>query len=243
MRLIVFVSILCCLCFHTVAQDSLKASSRDWTTELNVNPFQGSISLNNAVNQIKVRRFISDELALRIAFVTNFIKETGDVSNVYGNNPIDMSEEKKKSLLGLNFGIERHFKGTKRLSPYFGGEFLIHNKGAKHEVNDINYDFTIENAWLTYQYDPQTGYGNYAFAEQASVMVGISAIAGFDFYIAKNFYFGYEFTYGILRTKYKKVAVESTGDSIVPEDYPDIDNKSFSFGASLVNGIRLGFVF
>ena len=79
LALIVFTSSL------VLSQDTLKTSPHSWTAELNINPLQGQISLNNAVNQIKVRYFKSNNFAYRLAFSLNNIKRDDSQNSSYVN--------------------------------------------------------------------------------------------------------------------------------------------------------------
>lgn len=242
---IFLTSVLAAASVVCYAQDSLKATAGRWATELNVNPFQGNISLNNAVNQIKFRKFKANGNVMRLAFSLNTTSQSEDVSNIYGNNPIDRSERQTQSTIGLSIGSEKHFAGTKRLSPYIGFDVSLFNKSSKHVIEDDDFEVTVKNAWYTerFIYDPPYSYYITELNEKGFVSVSVNAVIGFDYYIAKNFYFGYEFLYGVGYTKFKKIKVESTGDSPIADDFPDIDAREFTAGAKLLNGFRLGFVF
>ncbi|HEX8378158.1 MAG TPA: hypothetical protein VF602_10080, partial [Pedobacter sp.] len=83
------------IAFSTYAQSSdtatdgttLKAEAKSWSTELNVNPFKGELSLNNSLNQIKFRKFISENMALRIGVNANNVKKETENNYPYGTNP------------------------------------------------------------------------------------------------------------------------------------------------------------
>lgn len=92
----------------------------------------------------------------------------------------------------------------------------------------------IKGAW----YGSQQGY-----IERGYHQGGLNLLAGFDYYIAKNFYFGYEMAWGYSTKKYKDVEV--TYKPVPEEDNPlgETDIKEVKFGATLLNGIRLGFIF
>lgn len=115
------------------SQGTLKAVKGKYTTELNVNPFEGEVSFNNLLNQIKIRTFISDQYALRLAFNTDFIKNVNDAENVYGPAPYKSEQTQKSATIGVNFGIEKHFPGTQRLSPYIGAEVFYGNKSSSQQ--------------------------------------------------------------------------------------------------------------
>jgi hypothetical protein len=222
-------------------QDSLKVTRGHLTTELNVNPFQGELSLNNALNQIKVRYFLDDNVALRIGLSHNSRKSKIENSNAYGTNPFSNDNDKKTSTVGLNFGVEKHFNGTKRLSPYLGAELTAATKSSSQTISSRSptsipgtIETNIKGAW-------QIAGSNLGYEERAFFQYGLNLVGGFDFYVAKHLYLGYEIAYSVRQTKYKTIEVTTKPTSNNPA--PDSSQKDFSTGPNLINGIRVGFVF
>lgn len=218
--------------------DTLKAKARNFATELNVNPFQGNLSLNNALQQIKVRYFIKEQLALRVAFNASSKKSNNDASNPYGSFPIKVKNERKSFLSGINVGLEKHFSGTKRLSPYIGGEINFAVKNSSQKMTNGTTETDVKGAWML----PSYGGG---YEERGFVKYGISGVCGFDYYFAKNFYFGYEFAFQISKTKFKDIDVTYKGSGVPTPATPatNYDDRETVIGPSLLNGIRLGFIF
>ncbi|PZR41394.1 MAG: hypothetical protein DI538_01300 [Azospira oryzae] len=226
----------------TKAAESAKAVKGNVTTELNVNLFQGDLKLNNALQQIKVRYFIKEGLALRIGFNFTSSKDNSDVSNPYGNSPYTYTNTSKTSTVSLNGGIEKHFKGTKRLSPYVGAELSLANKSSSQETSTGNSTLKVKGAWQTYTYN---GNGLTAtYSERAYFKFGVNLVCGFDYYFAKNFYAGYEFLFQFNTTNYKDIDVTSTPTANQPSTpTPRYDDSESFVGPSLINGIRIGFIF
>lgn len=221
-------------------QDSIKAAHRNFLTELNVNLFQGQLSLNNALNQVKFRYFTSDRSALRIGFTVDAKKLVDDASNVYGTNPTNYSDTRTSTLIGINFGIEHHFRGTKRLSPYIGGELTFGIKSSKHVKENSGLTTTIKGAWQTTEYY-SSGYSYSAYtAERAFVSYGLNMIMGFDFYVARKLFIGYEMQFGFTRKSFSDLEITGSGSTSTTPDY---DSSEFSFGPRIINGIRVGYVF
>ena len=102
----------------------------------------------------------------------------------------------------LRPGYEKHFDGTKRLSPYIGGELIIgwHTSTFKSESQSAaEIQETISK--------------NFSTSDRFSI--GIGALAGLDFYIAQNLFLGLEFNYSIqyyklLDEKFTNVGGEET---------------------------------
>lgn len=241
--------------YPTYAQDTLKTCAKQWTAELNVNPFQGQISLNNALNQIKVRYFATNDLAYRLAFNVNNLRKENGLSNVYGTNPIENSDIKKSTSFGINLGIEKHLTGTRRLSPYLGAEIAFGMKFSNETIDTKQSTTEIKGGWQTTQMVPYSnGNGTYYYTTVINTEIGyqsygINLVTGFDYYISRNFFFGYEMLLGYNYTKYKKVETtvtpkpgqDSQGGSNA--SYPDQTGKEHSFGPKIINGIRLGYSF
>src|SRR5690349_5082860 len=69
---------------NVVQPNEFKVNAKNFTTELNVNLFQGSLSLNNALQQIKVRYFVGNGWAYRFAVNFNSQKSSNGSSSPYG---------------------------------------------------------------------------------------------------------------------------------------------------------------
>lgn len=234
-------------------QSDLKPSKGSIATELNVNPFNGEINLNNSLNQIKVRLFTKDDIAVRFGLNIKNEKHTLDQNQPYGSTPVRIKDEKTSTTLGLNLGLEKHFKGSRRVSPYIGADISIENHSAKHEKINGQATTTLKNIWHNVVTIPTYSQYNSSIIYQtidtpdnnAYFSYGLNIFTGFDFYIVKNFFFGYEFNLGFTQTNYKKPELIITGpnsNNINNNNY-DYDNKSFSVGPRLLNGIRLGYNF
>ncbi len=222
------------------SEKSLKPTTRNLTTELNVNPFNGQISLNNSLNQIKFRYFTSPTVALRLGFNVSRIDSVNNASNPYGTNSYFSNDEKKATTIGVNLGVEKHFTGTRRLSPYIGADFSISERSSGEVIANNQSTTTVTNAWYYTYYNngttitqiQQPGYTRY----------GLNLFTGFDFYIARHFFFGYEFDYNISSTKWKQICIVTTPSGINTGNATN-KNTSTTFGPSLINGIRLGYSF
>lgn len=225
------------------SQDTLKITASRFSTELNFNPLNGSFTLNNANAQIKIRKFISDRKALRIAITTSFLQNGNSANSNYGSNPIDKSVSQKSFMTALNIGTEKHLKGTRRISPYIGWELGFAIKNSKEIDKDKSNKTTIKGAWWSTQvyYNGNYSYLSTSFIERGFWSLGGNIVAGFDYYVAKDFYFGVELVFGLDYYKYSTIDVSSTQNT--GSTYPNYDSDSWRFGPKLLNGLRVGFVF
>ncbi|WP_159730580.1 hypothetical protein [Sphingobacterium sp. 18053] len=224
--------------------EGVKSRKGSFVTELNFNPFKGNLSLNNALNQIKGRYFVQDDLALRLGIGINVLDSAANYGNPYGTNGYFNSNTKKSTGFDVNFGIEKHFKGSSRLSPYIGFDLSIGSKSSKQELSTSAYTMNLKNAWMEVIYQ-QTNNGYYSSMQlvpNAYTRFGAYAVAGFDFYVSKGLFVGYEFNLGYLQTKYKKPDITVTGTDPGYGSYIS-ENKTKTFKSSLVNGLRVGYAF
>lgn len=240
---IIGVVIVLCMTFQAISQDVVSKGEKKWGTELNFNPFNGSLSLNNSTGQIKVRRFLNGEIALRAGITLSWQNFNEEERQKYTTNPYKTSDKKQSLQTILNLGFEKHFLSGKHLSPYIGAEVGFGFKKSKHEM-ELNYSKrTIKGAWQKYMYDGQYYYQT--FEENNYISAGANLLAGFDFYVVENLYFGYEFGFG---AEYKKFGIiEITQDedfsSYNENPLPETKSSSWRLAPNLINGIRIGYNF
>lgn len=219
---------------------SLKATAGSFATELNFNPFNGEISLNNSLNQIKVRYFAKSDLALRLGFNVSTDNALTDNQQPYGTDNYRFKDKKSSTTIGVNAGVEKHFKGTRRLSPYVGFDLTFTNKSMNQELIEGESILDVKGGWYQTSYN-NTGYPIRSVAGYGFKRYGAALICGFDFYMAANFFFGYEFSLGFDQTDFDEITLTQRGNPTSnPNNYTE--NSSSSFGPRVMNGIRLGYV-
>ena len=223
---------------------SFKAKKGNFLTELNINPFKGNLSLNNSLNQIKGRYFIKDGLALRLGVSVNVLDSTFSSGAPYAADSYFISTATKQSAADFNIGVEKHFRGTNRLSPYVGMDLSWGRQRSRNNVTTNASTVDIKNGYLdrAVVYDHNGYINHFTLIPNGYTRFGALAVAGFDFYIAKSFFVGYEFNFGYSRLKYRTPEVVSVGENGGIGDL--ISNSSVtSFKSSLMNGIRIGYTF
>lgn len=205
--------------FSAQAQDSLSVFTSDLkpvagnrTAEVSFN-FESGTFLNGG--QLRFRKFSTNTKAMRLGISARF------------DNDLDPDHEQtaKYGNIRITPGIERHFAGTKRLSPYIGAELPLSYAYSSYEDETK----AIKGAW----YD-----GNH---NRANIGVGLNALAGVDLYLIKNFYVGFEFGAGISYRNYQKIEIDFKEDFY--EDRKIDGENNISFDTFSSGGLRLGFVF
>lgn len=220
------------------------------TSGTNTNYASGTSSYTSPNSQLKFRYFLADQLAVRIGanFGTSSMKETKTDSDP--TNPQTGTIKASYSKIMFNLGVEKHFEGSERLSPYVGADLLLSFTNVKETGTDVNYvsggyskgdNYTIKGATnhsaifgapSTSPYTPQVGSG-----------IGLRAVVGADFYFVPKVYLGTEFGLGFLASSQKKVQTSGVMGGTQMQVADTEGAKTFNFGPAMVAGLRLGFVF
>ena len=278
------------LCFATVKAQPYKQAGGENNLQLLFAPFGSNpVSLNEGITY---RRFLKDgKIAARLSLSissqknTDVIQRAGDTINypksidlfgpffnsykvTTGENPEAKSVNK---VSGFSFrpGIEKHFEGTDRLSPYIGAEIVFSRSKTKFTRDTllmgdystgVFYDTTTANItvsapWTTKSLNSSWG----------SKTFGVNLIAGMDFYFSKNLSLGAEFGFGFYSTKnddYKSEYVDVTTTAPITgpdangvsstnvtrtstiKSYPSQDKgKESGFGPNVTARLKLGWLF
>lgn len=209
----------------------LKAEKNDFTAEFGL-----SGGLNNAdfvLNEgnaglLRGRYFFKDDLAVRLGFSLGFDHSKQNIYNLLETEK-GTSVTNTSSFL-INAGIEKHFKGTNRLSPYVGADLLFGISG--NHVENTNTD---GNVYVNNMSMETKGPGAVSF--------GLRALVGADYYFTKHVYLGAEAGLGFLYgTEGKTTTTVTLGNATTTITHKSA-GSSFTLNPSVITGIRVGFVF
>jgi hypothetical protein len=174
---------------------------------------------------IKYRSFSSETSAMRVAVFVGLQSST-DVMLGGSDGETEMNSKSGSFDISVRPGLEKHFTGTDKLSPYIGGEVLI---GFSSESQiDENYDFFEDEI-----YEETTKNGSLTF--------GLNALAGVDYYFAQNIYLGAEFGFGFSFESMNDTKFESTQNDV--DDVTSPNGSGINLGPNAVGQIRLGWLF
>ena len=147
----------------------------------------------NALNQgVKYRTFKKSELlAYRVTALVGFnnFSQSFDAVNASGDD-VELKDKFNEWAIQLRPGFEKHFTGTKRLSPYVGLEAILGFGANSYSSEYLNGD-DIETI-------TEKNMNNNDFL--AGFTFGAGALAGFDYYVAKDLYLGLEVNYAFTFT-------------------------------------------
>ncbi|MFT2007097.1 hypothetical protein ACMA1I_00340 [Pontibacter sp. 13R65] len=208
-------ALLLTITFGAQAQDggsNLKATAGSTTAEVGINLNNGTFLQRG---QIRLRSFATDEMAYRLGVGLS-------------HDATKLNDDAKTSNTSVTIapGVEKHFAGTNRLSPYVGAELPISFSGARYEDNNI----LVRGANSSSGNDKRGAFG-----------LGLNVVAGMDFYIAQNFFTGFEFGAGFGYRKDRDVKVEYKSGGPSDETIDGYHNTSFNIFST--GGIRIGYAF
>ncbi|MBZ0205805.1 MAG: hypothetical protein K8H89_05735 [Flavobacteriales bacterium] len=220
----------------TEAQAQYRPAGGEKNLELMVAPLGGSpITMAG----IKYRKFNSATKAMRMGVFLGFDNKT-TITQDENSETKALELKKKESSITITVqpGIEKHMAGTERLSPYFGG-YLDLSYTTKNKKDETDLVLTNGNHELGYD---QTKSG--------SLGIGLNAVAGFDYYLAKSIYLGTELGFGLSTTMPMANKTESvvpnddnTGTKTVSGDGKKDNVSKFQVGPNVVGQLRLGWLF
>lgn len=191
----------------------------------------GGTNLNFVAPALRLRYFVTDNIAIRLTVGLNNNKTTRNVFEFADGTGGAGKYTTKNSMTNIALGAEYHFKGTERLSPYAGLDIGFGMGGAKEDgTNATQAPSLLYIANYTEKYTAK------------SSMFGVNLVAGTDFYFAKNFYIGLELGVGFSATTWKNAVRETTNaGAIVKTVKPE--TKQSSFANNFIGSFRLGWRF
>ncbi len=207
------------------AQD-FKPAGGEKNIEVNFTPMGNApISINN----LRFRYFSSSDMAIRVGFsVTSSSTTTPDVKNQGTPNETELEDKSSSFGFSLNPGIEMHWEGTDRLSPYYGAELQFST------VSTSSTDQELDGVSATSSYESETTGGSTTF--------GLNLVLGADWYFSKSIYMGTEVGFGFSTTSTADDEVTNATGPNTPT-VTTVNGSSFNLGPNFNSSIRLGFLF
>jgi len=203
-----------------------KFESGDKNVEVNFTPLGGSPI---GINGIRLRKFTSETSAIRLNANLS-LANSKDATGTTTDGKTWLMDSESTFNINLRPGIEKHFAGTERLSPYIGGEVDIafQSHSMKSEYENPGTPNAVEESTTT----GQKGY----------FRVGVNAVTGFDFYFASKLYLGAEIGFGIGLVSNSDIKMDDTISGYTKPD-PQEQGSSLNIGPNFNGAIRLGYCF
>ncbi len=209
------------------AQD-FKPAGGEKNIEVNFKPLGASPI---SINTLRFRYFTAADMAIRVGISVTSSNETETKLGGNADGKGELEDVDKSFGFAINPGVEMHFEGTDRLSPYWGAElqFSTLSRTQTGQAYDAALAKTVEGETTT---------GETTF--------GLNLLIGADWYFTKSMYMGTEVGFGFASTS--EADTETTkGGHTAPADAAlsttDPGDSSFKLGPNFNSSIRLGFLF
>ena len=187
--------------------EDYKPSAGDRSFEVNFAPFSSSpISLS----YLKGRLFVEDDFAYRAGLSLAYTSQDPNSSFEFALAP----------------GIESHFAGTERLSPYVGAEVILAGRFSSSSTEAGGGTIETSGAWAD-----GSNRGFFSF--------GINGLIGVDYYVTRHLFLGFEAGYGLNYISNSQIQRTVDGDSDIVSE----SSSTFNIGPNFNSAIRLGFLF
>jgi hypothetical protein len=218
-KLFIFILFVSISSIHSLAQ---KQESGDLPIELEFSPL-GANPLK--ISSIRTRYFLSENLAYRIGL---FAGGSRKPSYTELNN-IDLVNSTRNFNFTLRTGLEKHFEGTRKLSPYYGGELAF-----SYKKNTIS----TESAWISNTNEIKT-----QKSKSTNSTFGINLFTGADLYLTDKIFLGVEIGFGFQYEGRGRTSVNwKNPENNLDENSNKIGSSaSFQWGPNYQGTIRLGY--
>ncbi|MEK0421497.1 MAG: hypothetical protein EBV15_03915 [Bacteroidetes bacterium] len=161
-------------CLMALGVFAQKPEKGNVTTELGLSLGTGGNTVNTF--GINGRYFYKPDIAFVLGLSGSY---SMDVNN-YAENGDGTGDEGtftyRSRYTEISLGVQKHFAGTSRLSPFIGADLLAGADGTNQKGEDAGTSGYIKN----YSYE----------REAQSAQVGIRATVGFDFWVTNGLYVG-----------------------------------------------------
>lgn len=225
-----------------VAAFAQKPAAGDKTAEFNLNFATGAgvtYGLGSATGvapELRLRYFLADDMAVRVRLGLGSSSTTSSqVANIAG---ADVTAETKTNTgfgLSLTPGIEKHFAGTDKLSPFVGAELPI-GFGTGGSVDVTNGSNGT---------GAPTGTGDsYASKNGSRFVLGLGLVLGADYYFTDAVYLGVEGGLGLFRlTSTGDGTINSTAGGVKAPEVKTLGGSNFDLFGATSGAVRLGYKF
>ncbi len=213
-----------------------KQNSGDKNFELQFDPgaifnaTNGNNIFSNGVG-IRFRLFPSSTLAFRVNLNISYTssstitQEADDAANIP-----ELKDKFSSMEISLRPGIEKHFGGTERLSPYVGAEAIF---GFQTSTDISEYELVPD----VYAFKTKNG----SFGD--GLTIGVAGVAGVDFYIAKKLYLGLELNYGIYYSMAATTKTSSDEPNFTGTESKLGNTNTLTFRPGAMGMFRIGYLF
>lgn len=227
-----------------VAAFAQKPAAGDKTAEFNLSFQTGTAPVSYGLGatalpgtpELRLRYFMADDMAIRVKLGLGSSSVTTKQVTGAGVTPAVTAEKEVNSGFGFAItpGIEKHFAGSDRLSPYVGAELPIgFGSGATTEISNSD---NVGGA-------PTASGDSYKDESGSQFNLGLRLVLGADYYVADGLYLGVEGGLGLFSLSSTGEGTTTTKTGGVEAKVTTPESSSFNlFGAS-AGAVRIGYKF
>jgi hypothetical protein len=191
---------------------------------------------------LKFRYFYKDDIAFRLGFSANRNASNTAPTSTTTTSPVptpvpafvpSSTTFNSSTFFGINLGVEKHFKGSDRLSTFAAADLLIGTRSS--------YSETVNNTTATSSTTTTDKNNN------GDSYFGLGLLTGADYYIAKKVYLGVELGIALLRSSDKdrvRTTQTTTSSTVNTTEITDsVGGSNFAIATTLMGGVRIGYQF
>ena len=213
-----------------------KPTTGSKTAEVVLNFQTGTSAISyNLPGELRLRYFMKDDMVVRLRLGLGSSSSTNKVADAAGTTT---AEIKTNSGFGIMLapGIEKHFAGTSKLSPFIGAQLMInYATAATTEVSNAsvaNPNSGNVNSGDSYKLDGGSRLG-----------LGLGLIMGADYYITDGIFVGGEMGLGLFNMTSNGDGTETTKVGSVSVDKKSLGGSTLDLFGVSTGGVRLGYRF
>jgi hypothetical protein len=222
-----------------------KPAAGDKTAEFNLSFQTGTAPVSYGLGstalpgtpELRLRYFMADDMAIRVRFGAGSSSTTTKFSDNAPSPATQIESEVKTSTgfgIALTPGIEKHFAGSDKLSPFVGAELPIgFGSGATTEVSNSS------SATGT----PISNGDSYKNEAGSQFNVGLRIVMGADYYIADGLYLGIEGGLGLFSLASVGDGTETTTVGGVNTEIKTLGSSTVTILGAAAGTVRLGYKF
>ncbi len=242
-----------------------KPSKGTLTTEVGLTGGLGftGYDLNTGANyssapMLRFRYFSKENIAFRLGFsLVNRSNSSENLPVTVVTVPVPVppataplpgfnSTKNSFTSFDINLGIEKHFKGSDRLSTFIGADLLFGIRSASNESKISSSPGGVLNSQITeINVTGQSGIG-----DDSNRYFGLRVVTGADYYIVKKVYLGLELGLSFVSEKTRDLVsstkiTNATTNTVVSESSTTTTDRASTFNIkpAIVTGVRIGYQF
>lgn len=209
-----------------------KPTAGSKTAEVVLNFQTGTSAISYSLpGELRLRYFMKDDMAIRVRLGLGSTSSTSKVADGAGTTT---AEVKTNSGFGIMLapGVEKHFAGTSKLSPFVGAQLMINYSTAA--------TVEVSNAATPNPSAGDVKSGDSFKSDGGSRLgLGLGLIMGADYYITDGIFVGGEMGLGLFN-------MTSNGDGSVKTNSVEqktLGSSTFDLFGVSTGGVRLGYRF